>query len=103
MERVPRRVQLGWLVCLFGVHGADSEHDRGGAHFPWSEVVSIHFTKNHIRATGKDANGLFIAMAHDAQLIKWAEDKTGDSEFQKMVCEAIAARGIVSTSKETSR
>ena len=56
--------------------------------------MSLHISKNHIRATGSDANGLFIAMAPDEQLITWEKAKTGSEEFQRMVKEAIAARGL---------
>ena len=56
--------------------------------------MSIHINKNRIRATGNDASGLFIAMAPDATLIEWHQQKTGSESFQRMVEEAIAARGI---------
>jgi hypothetical protein len=57
--------------------------------------VSIHITKNRIRATGRDANGLFIAMASGEQLLKWESEKTRNEDFQRMVKEAIAARNMV--------
>lgn len=54
--------------------------------------MSIHITKNKIRATGNDANGFLIAMSPDSQLLKWEQGKHGSEEFQQMVKEAIAAR-----------
>ena len=56
--------------------------------------MSIRITKNSIRATGGDANGLFIAMAPDETLIEWEKQKVGSEEFQKLVKAAIAARGL---------
>lgn len=56
--------------------------------------MSIHITKNRIRATGSDANGLFIAMAPDDTLLEWEKNQTGSEEFQRMVKEAIKARGL---------
>lgn len=56
--------------------------------------MSIHISKNRIRATGSDANGLFIAMMSDETLLESAKSKTGSEQFQKMVLEAITARGL---------
>jgi hypothetical protein len=56
--------------------------------------MSIHISKNRIRATGADANGLFIAMAPDDQLLEWERAKIGSEDFQRMVKEAIQARNI---------
>lgn len=58
--------------------------------------MSVHITGNKIRATGKDANGLFIAMASDERLLEWNKKQTGSEEFRTMVKEAIAARNIQS-------
>ena len=54
--------------------------------------MSIHISKNRIRATDSDANGLMIALSPDAQLQKWQTQKTGSEQFQRMVNEAIEAR-----------
>lgn len=54
--------------------------------------MSIHITKKSIRATGFDANGLFIAIQSDEQLAEMERNKTGSPRFQQMVKEAIAAR-----------
>lgn len=54
--------------------------------------MSIHISKNRIRATGSDANGLFIAMSPTETLIEWQKNKHGSEEFQRMVNEAIEAR-----------
>jgi hypothetical protein len=62
--------------------------------------MSIHISKNRIRATGMDANGLMIAMASDEQLVTWHELKAGSEEFQRMVLKAINARQIRSGEKE---
>lgn len=51
-------------------------------------------SKGGIRASGKDANGLFIAMAPDEQLLKWDQEGFGSEEFKRMLKEAIAARKI---------
>lgn len=56
--------------------------------------MSIRVSKRGIRATGSDANGLFIAMSSDATLLEWDKIKHGGESFQKMVKEAMAARGI---------
>jgi hypothetical protein len=56
--------------------------------------MSIHISKNKIRATGSDANCLFIEMSPDETLLKWKKEKTGSKEFQRMVKEAIDLRGI---------
>ncbi len=63
--------------------------------------MSIHITKNRIRATGKDANALFICMAPDETLLEWEREKHGSEEFQQMVKEAIVARGIGRQPTET--
>lgn len=55
-----------------------------------------------IRATGRDASGLLIAMADDATLAKWQLKKTGSESFQKMVNEAIAARASQSVESAKS-
>lgn len=52
----------------------------------------IAVANGRIRATGADANGLFIAMASDETLAQWEREGTGSDEFQRMVKEAIAAR-----------
>lgn len=57
--------------------------------------MSIHITKKRIRATGRDANGLFLAFSSDEQLLEWEAKKHGDETFQQMVKEAIAARNLV--------
>ena len=57
--------------------------------------MSIRISKNKITATGSDANGLLIAMASDETLLEWEKEKHGSEEFQKMVTEAISARGLV--------
>jgi hypothetical protein len=57
--------------------------------------MSIHISKNKIRATGSDANSLFIAIAPDETLLEWEKKKTGSEEFQRMVKEAIKARGLI--------
>ena len=56
--------------------------------------MGIHIKKNSIRATGSDANALLIAMASDDYLLKAQQNKTGNEEFQRMVIEAIDARGL---------
>ncbi len=56
--------------------------------------MSLHISKNRIRAAGSDANGLFIAMSSDETLLAWAKQKHGSEEFQRMVKEAIAARNL---------
>lgn len=56
--------------------------------------MAIHISKNGIRATGGDANGLLIAMADDARLLDWEKKQTGSEAFQRMVKEAVAARGL---------
>lgn len=56
--------------------------------------MSMHISKKRIRATGKDANGLFIAFMSDEDLLEAEKNKTGGEEFQQMIKEAIAARGI---------
>lgn len=57
--------------------------------------MAIHITNKHrIRATGRDANGLLIAMASDDTLLKMEREKTGSEQFQTMVKEAIAARKL---------
>ncbi len=56
--------------------------------------MSLHISKNRIRATGSHANGFFIAMTDDSTLLQWEKDKHGSEEFQQMVKEAIAARGL---------
>jgi hypothetical protein len=56
--------------------------------------MSLHISKNGIRATGNDANGLFIALMPDEVLVKAGETKMGDRNFQRMVEEAIVARGL---------
>lgn len=56
--------------------------------------MSIHISKNRIRATGSDANGLLIAMMSDGALLDAEHKKTGGEEFQRMVQEAIKARGL---------
>lgn len=56
--------------------------------------MSIHISKNKIRATGNDANGLFIAMAPNETLLDWFSKKTGSEQFQEMVKEAMIARGL---------
>lgn len=56
--------------------------------------MAIHISKNRIRATGGDANGLFIAMSPDETLLEWEQQKHGSEEFQRMVKEAIAARRL---------
>ncbi len=56
--------------------------------------MSIHITKNRIRATGGDANGFLIAMAPDQKLIDWEKQGFGSVEFQAMVKEAIKSRRI---------
>lgn len=58
--------------------------------------MGIHVTKNKIRATGADANSLFIALMPDDQLLEAEQKKTGSEEFQRMVKEAIAARNLQS-------
>ncbi len=66
--------------------------------------MAIHITKQGIRATGsKDANGLFIAIAPDEKLLEWKRDKRGSEEFQQMVKEAIAARGLSSPNEKGQR
>lgn len=52
----------------------------------------IRISKNKIRATGSDANSLFIAMTPTKKLIEWQQEKFGGEEFQRMVNEAIKAR-----------
>lgn len=64
--------------------------------------MSIHISKNRIRATGNDANGLFVAMASDEQLLDWDKSHHGSEDFQRMVKEAIAARGLNQTSEVKS-
>jgi hypothetical protein len=59
--------------------------------------MSLHISKNSIRATGKDANGLFIALMSDRALLEAEKDKTGGEEFRRMVKEAIALRGLNKT------
>lgn len=54
--------------------------------------MALHILKKRIRATGSDANGLFIAMASDERLREWDQNQTGSPEFQRMVKEAIEAR-----------
>lgn len=56
--------------------------------------MSIHITKNGIRARGRDANSLFIAMMPDDSLLEAFKNRTGSEEFQAMVKEAITARGL---------
>lgn len=56
--------------------------------------MSIRITGKSIRATGSDANSLFIAMSPDETLIKWDKQGHGSEEFQKMVKEALVARGL---------
>lgn len=56
--------------------------------------MSIHITKNRIRATGDDASGFLIAMASDETLLEWQKSKFGDENFQRMVNEAIESRHI---------
>lgn len=56
--------------------------------------MSIHITKNRIRATGSDANALFIALASDEQVMEWASTNHGGEEFRRMVQEALCARGL---------
>jgi len=57
--------------------------------------MSIHITKNRIRATGADANALLISMAPDEQLLKWDKEKFGSDDFQRIVKEAMAKRRLV--------
>lgn len=47
--------------------------------------MSLHITKNRIRATGGDANGFLIALADDARLLEWERTKSGSEDFQRMV------------------
>jgi hypothetical protein len=54
--------------------------------------MGIHVTKNRIRATGTDANALFIAMMTYEQLIEAEAKQTGSDDFRRMIKEAIAAR-----------
>ena len=54
--------------------------------------MSLHISKNRLRATGSDANALFIAMTPTETLIEWQKEKHGGEEFQRMVNEAIEAR-----------
>lgn len=57
--------------------------------------MSIHISNNgRIRATGRDANGLFIALMPDERLIEAWKEKTGSEEFQQMVKEALDARRL---------
>jgi hypothetical protein len=56
--------------------------------------MAIHISKNRIRASGNDANGLFIAMSSDEALLNWEEEKIGSEEFQRMVKEAVESRGL---------
>lgn len=58
--------------------------------------MSLHISKdgNRIRATGGHANGILIALSPDATLLKWENEKTGSEDFQRMVKEAITARGL---------
>lgn len=56
--------------------------------------MSLHISKSRIRATGSDANGLFIAFMEDEQLLEAERNKTGGEEFQRMIKEAIEARGL---------
>lgn len=56
--------------------------------------MSIHITQNKIRVTGSDANGFLIAMASDQALLDWERQQIGSKEFQRMVKEAIRARGL---------
>jgi hypothetical protein len=56
--------------------------------------MSLRISKNRIRATGDHANGLFIAFMDDEQLLKAEKDKMGDENFQRMIKEAIEARGL---------
>ena len=54
--------------------------------------MSLHISKNRIRATGSDANALFIEMTPTETLFEWQKEKHGGEEFQRMVNEAIEAR-----------
>lgn len=54
--------------------------------------MSIRISKNSIRATGKDANALFIAMNSTDTLLAWEKNGTGSPQFQRLVKEAIAER-----------
>lgn len=72
-------------------NGEAQEASSWVAVFP---CMSIHISKNRIRATGGDANGFLIAMSLDKTLLDWEKSKTGSEQFQKMVKEAIAARGL---------
>lgn len=62
--------------------------------------MGLHITKTRkgstrIRATGSDANGLFIAFMGDDSLKDAYAKKTGSEEFQRMVAEAMVARGLL--------
>lgn len=57
-------------------------------------MITVSKNGNRIRATGSDANGLFIAFSSNDALLDWEQKKTGSEEFQKMVKEAIAARRL---------
>jgi hypothetical protein len=57
--------------------------------------MSVTVSNNRIRATGSDANGLFIAFTSDKSLLKMDAEKIGSEEFQCMVKEALAARGYL--------
>lgn len=58
--------------------------------------MAIHISKNgnRIRATGADANGFMIALATDEALLEMERTKFGSETFQRMVKEALAARGL---------
>ena len=56
--------------------------------------MAIHKTKNGIRATGRDANSLFIAFMDDDALLEAFKEKRGSEDFQQMIREAMVARGF---------
>lgn len=57
--------------------------------------MSIHITKNRIRATGSDANALFIALTPDDSLLKQYHEKTGSEEYQACVVRELERRCIM--------
>lgn len=51
--------------------------------------------KDSIRATGDDANALFISLACDQALEDWDREGHGSENFRRMVKEAIEARKLL--------